>query len=284
MSKKEIDHLIYFFEEQILKFKEQSKKTYHKPKVERVHQLRTTISRLRVILWILGSRASTKPLKELKKILGRQRDLDVMAKNAEHYEIDSKLLEKKRMIAHQLTSQWLTKDHRQEILNPLYKLSSKLQKRPELHIERRIFILKCTVNSWLHRTKTEEELHEFRLSLKKLRFTYEALGKPSTTLKKIQDRLGEARDLEELRRHFKHEVQNKPHILQQERILKAQAKELARKILMVLLLILPTPYIFAQSAFPDITPDVYKINTQMEEPPPLPVIILATEGALELKS
>ena len=82
MIKKEIDHLIYFFEEQILLFKDQARRTFHKPSIKHVHDLRVTVRRLRVVLWILGQVSSDK---KLKNLLGEQRDMDVLISKAKPF-------------------------------------------------------------------------------------------------------------------------------------------------------------------------------------------------------
>lgn len=233
MSKKETDHLVYFFEEQILLFKDQAKRTYHKPNAHHVHDLRLTVRRLRGVLWILEQKSSDKKLKRLKKLLGKQREMDVLIPTAESYNFKTQALKEKRKKVKAEIRQWLSVKHRHQILAPLYELAHELQKRdpknPSFDFENRVYTLKCRVNTWGHRTIQDEELHEFRLAVKKLRYTYEALGKSVSFLKKVQEQLGEVHDLEELCKIFKKQVQQVPQILQQERMLKAKAKDLVRK-------------------------------------------------------
>lgn len=231
-KQQQIDHFIYYFEEQILKFKFLSKKTRLNPSVQNVHELRSVTRRLRVVLWMLEKQSLAMPLKKLQNALGKVRAQDVLLHRAKELDFATNKVEKKRRHRLQQLHPLLKKEERNKMLHPLYKLAHSLQEHPFLKLENRFFILKCRAISWVHRTLNNDELHLFRISLKKFRYASEAFGKNTRILEQLVDMLGDAHDLEELRKNFQNFPKYSKHqaeILRKEKKLKKQAQALARK-------------------------------------------------------
>lgn len=230
--KKQIDHFIYYFEEQLLRFKFLSKKTSHHPNAKNIHLLRSLVRRLRVSLWVMENESLEKKLKKLQNALGKVREQDVLMEKANDLNLSSSKLEERRYHRVHGLKPLLKKEQRRKIMKPLYEIAHSLHKHPFLKLDDRFFMLKCHAISWVHRTISDEELHQFRISLKKFRYASEAFGKDTRTLERLIDLLGEAHDLQELIVNFKDSsrfLKHQPQILQKEKVLKKQAKALARK-------------------------------------------------------
>lgn len=230
MTKTQKEHFIEFFRKQVDKFEDLSKKTFNNPTFDNVHDLRVNLRRISIVLWLMDFTDRHKDLKHLKKVLGKQRDLDVIIKNARRFSLDSNQLEKKLSVARKRTVRALTKTHRCKIISYLTKLINDLSDKSFDQVEKKIFNLKCSMNYWSCHTLNNNELHNFRLSLKKTRYAFESVGKAVSRLKKLQDCLGEAHDLEVLENKFKKTNGKLPQIHENIKLQKIKAKQLSRNI------------------------------------------------------
>lgn len=175
------------------------------PNEEHVHELRVTARRLRAILWVLKRRPESvvnKPLdQELKKLielLGEQRELDVAIKDAVNYQLPIARLQLFRKEKQKHIRRYLWSGHRSNILHGLKITKDMLRDRPDFHAGRVLQKLECKLKHWQHRKLHRKELHKFRIVMKKVRYVLEAFGYPVKPLRKLQDHLGNAHDLEML--------------------------------------------------------------------------------------
>lgn len=64
--------------------------------------------------------------------------------------------------------------------------------------------MRSTLKMWLKQKRFSiEELHQLRVSTKKIRYAFECLDLPMEDLKELQDHLGKSHDLTVLREYFK---------------------------------------------------------------------------------
>lgn len=182
------------------------KQTSSKPTAERVHDLRVTIRRLRVVVWLARLDKSmprfrnlSGELRNLGKVLGNLRQLDVAIEDAKSYRLSISGLKVRRKKARDTVAMALTT-----------KLSDFLEKQLKrlirLLCERGGVMIRKAASDLLERARAlkgrvpgvKKEFHRFRIFIKKVRYTIEAFGYPPGPVKALHDRLGKAHDLEVL--------------------------------------------------------------------------------------
>lgn len=162
------------------------------------HDLRVSIRRIRSVLKVLedsGQKAlSDKKKKALRKMwqsLGKARDLDIVSSLADQYQVPVPDIKESRKTADRKLLKKLHKPGTRRLLKSLKKISrnaflNQINFYPAI-MRLREEIQRTSINS--------ENLHVFRITLKKVRYLLEALNVDIEDFKKYQDVLGELNDL-----------------------------------------------------------------------------------------
>lgn len=206
---------VQYFSDQVSGLKSEIRKKSKKLKKKKVHELRVTLHRIRSLLEL--SSIKTQNLKKLDKALGKVRDLDVAIGNAKDYGIDSHELKIKRKQKSKAARR-LLQDKKKKIIKDLKLIPHKFENK--VNLKQTSANLKEAITQYDHQLK-DEELHQVRISLKKVRYLLEAVGKPVDPLRKIQDQLGEVHDLQVLSEYF----DNNPHLKNDKKIKSLTARK-----------------------------------------------------------
>lgn len=193
------DKTIQYLGKEIKNFESFSKSVHKKPEIEKVHKLRVSIRRIRSILG-LGS-IKIKSLQKLNKELGKVRDLDVAIGHTKKYQLNAAKLKDDRQKYRKKVHKLLAKKHRKKIENELESFLIRLESRPHLTVKFSTSPLSTRLKKF-HKKISPDALHELRIVLKKVRYLFEASGKPVGYLKKAQTDLGSLHDLEVLQEYF----------------------------------------------------------------------------------
>jgi CHAD domain-containing protein len=178
--------LLQYKNNQIQNFENVFKKASQHPTPKRIHKIRIAIRRLSVVV-------NSRKLKDLAKVLGKERDLDVAIVNAKKYDLGTKrLIEDKKKIS---------KKSLREMKNFNPKL---LHHAPDAKILITYKILMRKLNLQLEHFQTMEmtdkKIHQLRITIKEVRYGLEAIGLPYVRLQRMQDLLGHIHDLEVLQK------------------------------------------------------------------------------------
>ena len=195
------------------------RKTRHNPAAEEnVHKLRVANRRLLMLHWILDHHSGfhsikgrSKNLRKLCEVLGKQRELDMAIKDAKHYGLDTASLIHKRKNARRQTRSFLRLKRQMAILKDLKKMKQNLEKlnrkvqKKGAEIEFRDAAQKIQdkLTPWVHHDFNMKTMHQFRILIKKTRYSLEAFGCPILPFHDLQDNLGRAHDLDILVRFVK---------------------------------------------------------------------------------
>lgn len=213
-------HAIHYLSDQVDGLKSQINTKPKKLKKGQVHDLRISLHRIRSLLEL--SSIETKGLKKLDKALGKVRDLDVAIGNAKKYGLEYSELKKKRKKDSKEAIHMLL-DKKKKVFKDLKVTTKKFKKK--LDLKSTAGKLKALLKAFDHQLK-DEELHEVRIGLKKVRYLLESAGKPVDKLKKIQDQLGEVHDLQVLSEYF----DKNPHLKNDRRIKSLTAKKTVKPV------------------------------------------------------
>ncbi len=182
------------------------KKTKARRTADRIHDLRVAIRRLRVALWLAGHDkefprfgALSKSLRNLGKVLGGLRQLDVAIADAKFYRLPAGDLKARRKEARKAADFALA-------AKPVDVLGKELGRLVRLLNERDGVGAVKGASKLLERVETlkgpepgeKTEFHLFRIFMKKVRYTIEAFGLQPGRVKTLHDLLGKAHDLEVL--------------------------------------------------------------------------------------
>jgi CHAD domain-containing protein len=171
--------------------------------VDHVHQLRVAVRRARVALWILKDKSNeiqykklSQNLQRIGKALGKVRELDVAIQDADDYGIDSSQLTARRDTSRKKLRKKINRKQRQNLALLFRSFDvATLSRSPDLMKSRDN--LRVRLNRNLKRHINEQtKLHRLRVAMKKIRYSLEALGKPVDPIKRLQNILGDAHDLE----------------------------------------------------------------------------------------
>lgn len=177
-------------------FAQLAKEVHERPTEENVHKMRTTIRRLRSVLALMKVTSKHKQLKKLARRLGEQRDLDVALINANKFKLSCGKLKKRQKKQRKLTQEILRPKKIIPLKESLSKVAQKISEHPPLKLETSFAAKKKELQKLKHKNMSVEELHRARILVKEVRYLMEAMGKPTTKLKKLQNLLGEIHDLE----------------------------------------------------------------------------------------
>jgi CHAD domain-containing protein len=179
-------------------------KAARNPSPDHVHQLRVSNRRLRAILALVIKdprfrhfRALKSSLRELGKVLGSQRELDVVIGDAAEFGLPVASLKKRIKSRKKKVKKFLSPSRRGALLGCFSQLDEEL-KFPVLMEKKPLTKLLKKVRAWRRRKLAPKNLHRFRIAIKKMRYILEALDRPVGPLKEIQGYLGRAHDLEVL--------------------------------------------------------------------------------------
>ncbi len=184
------------------------KKTRMRRTAKRVHDLRVSVRRLRVALWLAGHGkeiprfgALSKSLRNLGKGLGGLRQLDVAIADAKFYRLpvgDLKVRRKEARKAADVALAPKLGDILEKELGRLVRLLNERDGVGAVEGASKLLERVKTPKALAHGVKAE--FHRFRIFIKKVRYTIEAFGLQPGRVKTLHDRLGKAHDLEVLQR------------------------------------------------------------------------------------
>jgi CHAD domain-containing protein len=184
------------------------KKTRMRRTADRVHDLRVTVRRLRTALWLAGHDkeiprfgALSKSLRNLGKILGGLRQLDVAIADAKYYRLPVGDLKARRKEARKAADVALAP----KLGDVFYKKLGRLVRLLNEHdgggaVKGASKLLERVETPKALARGSKAEFHRFRIFMKKVRYTIEAFGLQPGRVKTLHDRLGKAHDLEVLQR------------------------------------------------------------------------------------
>lgn len=178
--------LLQYKNDQIKTFENIFKKTSQHPTPKRIHKIRITIRRLSVVL-------NSRKLRELAKVLGKERDLEVAILNAKKYDLGTRRLIEDR------------NKKSKKSLQKMKNFNTKfLHTPPQTKILDTYQMKMRNLNLQLEQFQTMkmkgEKLHQLRIATKEVRYGLEAIGHTSVKLQKMQDLLGLIHDLEVLQK------------------------------------------------------------------------------------
>lgn len=176
-----------------------------------VHLLRVTTRRIRSVLWLVEHadpnftfKKLSSSLQKIGQALGKCRELDVVLQDCAAYPLKVKKLKFERRSARKKLLPLLCPKEQKKIAGELEKTLGKLQTHPEIDLLPAIAQLRTKLNPWLQRKNiSEAKMHELRITIKKIRYAFEALKISVDPLRKLQDFLGKFHDLEVLDLYLK---------------------------------------------------------------------------------
>ncbi len=174
--------------------------------VNAIHELRLATRRTRALLWVLrhGSpplrfKVLERDLRGLGRGLGAVRELDVAIKGAQVYALDPAALKVRRGKALREAQKLLNGKRRRRLSRQITEVIDRLVAQRALSADPVVALLHDRIAPWGGAPLPRAEvLHRLRIAVKKNRYALEALGRPVGKLKKLQDVLGKAHDLEML--------------------------------------------------------------------------------------
>lgn len=176
-----------------------------------VHDLRVSTRRLRAQMILIEKGSPYKlpartenALKKLRRALGERRQWDVALKGAKKFHLAEENLRKDQTQAGVKLKRVLLSKDVQALPEDLLELERKLRKEKIPISEKQFKRMRSTLKMWLKQKRFSiEELHQLRVSTKKIRYAFECLDLPMEDLKELQDHLGKSHDLTVLREYFK---------------------------------------------------------------------------------
>jgi CHAD domain-containing protein len=200
-----------------------------------VHDLRVSIRRIRAALrFVEKSVRGTAvnhlefKLKKLGKTLGKRRELDVALDDAHAFHLDDAQLRSLRKKAHLQVKQALPGRKRRKLSRGLERVLTEIETHPEIDFRNAFSELGNKLLPWLDSPLCgEDQIHSFRITMKKTRYALEAVGLSVEPLGQLQDHLGRAHDMEVLSQLIGHY----PEVRRLEDMEIARARKLARPVL-----------------------------------------------------
>lgn len=175
-----------------------------------VHDLRVSIRRLRAQIVMIDKNSIYHPvdsldknLKRLGRALGERRQWDVALQEARQFHLAKDKLRKDQKRAGDKLLKFLRRPEVQELPQELSRFERPL-KNANINVRpSHIKDLRSQLKSWLkYRSFSSQQLHELRISTKKIRYAMESLDLPVAELKQLQDHLGRSHDLTVLCEYF----------------------------------------------------------------------------------
>jgi CHAD domain-containing protein len=171
-----------------------------------IHACRVATRRAEAVFWILKQCASHLPfrkirrdLHKLEKSLGRVRELDVAISGANAYGIKSGRLKDQRKIARRKLLRFVDSVSGKKLAKRFSAAQKIVHSNGLLNM---VHVKGDLTEKMAHElvipVHAENSLHKLRVTMKKVRYVLECMGKPVAPIKSLQSVLGEAHDLEVL--------------------------------------------------------------------------------------
>jgi CHAD domain-containing protein len=177
------------------------------------------IRRARSVLWIArcgqkihGLKKINRRLRKLNRKLGRVRELDVAISDAHDFHIDDRKLKKRRKKLRKKIAHFVSRKDRDRIHRDLDKAVRKIDGAGVGDFESRLAELREQLIHWRDSALShKDDIHAFRIFVKRARYVLESLDRNAKPLIKLQDVLGFLHDLEVLQKLTgpRREVQDK---------------------------------------------------------------------------
>jgi CHAD domain-containing protein len=193
--------LIRFLSRELHSFETAAEAAKRKPQGDAVHRLRVSSRKLRTVLPLLEPAQGRKKRKKLCRALGKiaraaaeERELEVAEVDARSFGVRLKVGGKKQ--AGRKITRILGANRSRVLGRKLEKrIRSLARGSAELRLDLRNTAL--ALREWLESPpRTSAEFHSLRIAVKQARYALEAKGEKALPLKKLQDGLGRAHDLE----------------------------------------------------------------------------------------
>lgn len=205
-----MDFVEAHFQQEIKNFRRLLRAQSHHLTVAGVHDLRVCTRRLRAQLGLIEENSqhqvlarSGKALKKLGRALGERRQWDVTLKEAHKFHLAEDELRKDQTRAGQKLQKILQNPDIQALPDELKHFEQTLNSE-KIFIDKKFFKgMRSQLKTWLKYKKfSSKDLHELRISTKKIRYAFECMDLPIDDLKDLQDHLGKSHDLTVLREYF----------------------------------------------------------------------------------
>lgn len=206
-----MDFVEAHFQQEIKKFRRLLTSQTRSLSLQGVHDLRVSTRRLRAQVALIEKNSTYKlsarnenALKNLGRALGERRQWDVALKGARKFHLAEENLRRDQTQAGIKLKKVLKSKEVQVLPRDLLELERKLRTEKILIPEKQFKKMRSELKTWLKQKRFSiEELHELRISTKKIRYAFECLDLPVEDLKELQDHLGKSHDLTVLREYFK---------------------------------------------------------------------------------
>jgi CHAD domain-containing protein len=164
------------------------------------------IRRARSVLWIArcdqkihGLKKINRRLRKLNRKLGRVRELDVAISDAHDFRINDRKLKKRRKKMRKKIAHSMTRKNRKRIHKNLDTAARKITSADTGVVESGLAQLRDQLLHWRNAALShKDEIHAFRIFVKRARYVLESLDQNAQPLAKLQDVLGFLHDLEVL--------------------------------------------------------------------------------------
>lgn len=175
-----------------------------------IHDLRVSTRRLRAQIVMIEKNTAHRlivnaenSLKKLGRALGERRQWDVALTAAHKYHLKDGQLRDDQKDAGAKLRKLL---HRAEVKALPKQLAAfeRTLKNEKIQIQgRQLKKMRSQLKSWLKQKKfSAKEMHQLRISTKKIRYAFECMDLPVQELKDLQDHLGKSHDLTVLSKYF----------------------------------------------------------------------------------
>ena len=202
------DQLVEFIETQTKTIVQTTPEVFKRLSGNSVHTLRIAIRKTRAALWC--SRHSSAPLhfrklnRRLRKLgnaLGQVRELDVAIVDAKHYGIGvSQLMDKRKKFQKSL-KKLIDHQHTEKLVKQICKATRKIDSNDSiLFNEASDTIREVLRKSFSKKIQGRKQFHQLRITVKKSRYSLEAMGESIEPLRRLQNTLGSAHDVELLQK------------------------------------------------------------------------------------
>ncbi|HEY8272001.1 MAG TPA: CHAD domain-containing protein [Pseudobdellovibrionaceae bacterium] len=198
------------FQEQVKIFNKLMHSQSQRLSLEGVHDLRVSTRRLRSLIDLLEKstahkvpKAAKKSLKELGDLLGDRRQWDVALQGARRYHLNTQGLLKDQRAAGSKLHKILQRPEIQKIPHELRIFGEGLGVDRVPVRDKLLQKVSTELKQWIRQKKfSKKEIHLLRISMKKIRYTFEFLDLPVNDLKDLQESLGQCHDLTVLSDYF----------------------------------------------------------------------------------
>jgi CHAD domain-containing protein len=166
------------------------------------HDLRVLIRRMDATLKLMKDYIPKVHYQKVRKILnnvldrvGEYRNIDVLHDDEKEFQLDLNLDFHKKVPL----KKFISKKEFKTLENELIWIEKRMEEMTEIPLKDRTLALKRKLNEWKrHKLFSNKDLHQFRIFMKRVRYSLEAFSLPVSRMKSLQDHLGRFHDLEVL--------------------------------------------------------------------------------------